>query len=197
MFQVPDKGSFGYFDKKKKKSLAASILSFAAVFIIYITGILIYHTNKSIFTVIAALAVLPAARILISYIVIAFYKSIPLKQYEEISSIMGESETNQILCDILLASEKKSILAGMIVIYNGNILMYSDNKKANPREAESYMKKILESCNYTSIKMYTDYETLKEKVQQNTFDGKRDENTILWYKNMCEHITQAIFRYTI
>lgn len=200
MLKLPDKGSFGYFDKKKKINLTASVLSFLAVMIIYVTGILIYGNNKSIFTVIAAVSVLPAARILISYIIIAPYKSLSADRYEKLCLITGENDASRILCDILLTSEEKSMIAGTVVIYEGNILMFSENKKADPRAVENYMKKILETCNYSSVKMYTDYDQFQKKLQRcaaQQNQAEKDENSRQRLKTMCERIEHTIFLYTV
>lgn len=201
MLKLPEKGSLGYFDRKKKFTLAASVVSFLIVVIIYVAGILIYHTNKSVFTVMAAVAVLPAAKILISYIIVAPYKSFPRDRYEEIESLIGKNKEGRILCDILLASAEKSIIAGTVVIWRENVFMFSDNKKAQPGEAENYMKKILENCNYSSIKMYTDYEQFKRRIQQSAagFAGveESDEKSLQRLKNMRERIEHNICIYTV
>lgn len=196
MFKLPDKGSFGYFDRKKKITLTATILSFLIVFLIYAVGILIYHTNKSIYTVIAALAVLPAAKIAISYIMIAPYKSISLNQYEELCSLTDKSNICRILCDILLASEEKTIIAGTIVIYGNKIMVYSDHKKADIQAVENYLKKILENNHYSFIKMYTDYDQLKKRIQQCTSD-KEEIISLSELQDICEHIEKKIFSYTM
>lgn len=196
MFKLPDKGSFGYFDRKKKITLTSTILSFLVVFAIYAAGILIYHTNKSIYTVIAALAVLPAARMAISYIMIAPYKSISFYQYQELCSLTDKSSVCRILCDILLASEEKSIIAGTIVVYGNKLMVYSDHKKADIQTVENYLKKILENNHYSFIKMYTDYEQLKKRIQQCISD-KEEDASLPELQNICEQIEKKIFSYTI
>ena len=77
---------------------------------------------------------------------------------------MDSEEKGIVLCDILLASKEKSMIAGMVVLCDGNILMYTDSKKANPQETENYVKEIMQNCNYTSIKQYTDFVPFKNRV---------------------------------
>ena len=170
--KLPEKGSFGYFDKKKKIMLTATIISFLIVAAIYATGVFIYHTNKSIFTVMAALSVLPAAKVFVSFLVIAGCHSLPEEQMNELSSLAEKNKDNQILYDILLASEEKALIAGTIVIMEEHVLMYSNSKKADAQAVESYIKKILKDCPYASVKMYTDFEQMKKGMQQ--IKGKRD-----------------------
>ena len=70
-----EKGEYGYIDRLKKQKLILSAGSFIIVLIIFLTGIIIYHTNKSIFAVIAALSALPAAKLLTMYIAIYPYST--------------------------------------------------------------------------------------------------------------------------
>ena len=97
--RLPEKGSFGYFDRKKKLTLTATIISFLIVAVIYATGIFIYHTNKSVFTVIAALSVLPAAKIFVSFLVIAGCRSLSIEQKNELCFLTEERYIKKILKD--------------------------------------------------------------------------------------------------
>jgi len=200
--KLPEKGSFGYFDKKKKITLTATIISFLIVAAIYAAGIFIYHTNKSIFTVIAALSVLPAAKVFISFLVIAGYHSFPKELKDELCLLTAETEDCRILYDILLASEEKALLAGTVIISGGHILMYSDSKRANVQAAENYIKKILNGCPYHSVKMYTDFEQMKKNIRQNK-NGQNENGQNENYgksrqlENGYGHIVETILIYTI
>ena len=76
MFRLPDKGTFAYFKNRKKVTGRLTAIGFLTVLVIFLTGVIIYHNNKSIFTVIAAVAVLPAAKMLVSYIITAGFESV-------------------------------------------------------------------------------------------------------------------------
>ena len=54
------KGEFGYITAMKKSSIIRSIISVGSCVIIFLIGIAINHTNKSAFSIIAALGCLPA-----------------------------------------------------------------------------------------------------------------------------------------
>lgn len=197
MIKFPEKGSFGYFKRKKKMNLTFSILSFAAVLIIFFTGVIIYHNNKSIFTVIATVSVLPAAKILISYLILLPYNSDTREHFLEITSVMSKQPEAVILSDILLASPEKSIIAGTIVINNGDILIYSDHKKAVPATTDAYIKKILESCNYSSVKTYTDYKTFLSHLKSSADAAQIDESQLERVRTTTDRIERTILTYTI
>lgn len=56
------KGTYGYLRQKRTMSLIKSILLLAAVFLIYFLALRHYHTNKNVFSILAAVMALPAAR---------------------------------------------------------------------------------------------------------------------------------------
>lgn len=201
--KLPEKGSFGYFDKKKKITLTAAIVSFLIVAAIYAAGIFTYHTNKSVFTVIAALSVLPAAKIFVSFLVIARCHSLSIEKKEELCALTANLKECRILYDILLASEEKPLAAGTVVILGGHILLYSDVQKTDAQAVENYIKKILEGCPYTSVKMYTNFEQMKNQIRQNK-NGQKDniqkdniQQENIQKGNNCEHIEKRILIYTI
>lgn len=157
------KGEYGYHAYHKKRKLLFSILSMFAVLVIYLTGIFLYHTNKSIYTVMAILAVLPAARILVSYIALFPFSFSHSEEYQKLTELAGE----HIFCDFILSSSEKFYPLDFIYISSGRILGYSDFPKISEKEYETYLKTVLESsCSYSSLKVYKEFSTFYRKVQE-------------------------------
>lgn len=198
MFRLPDRGSFGYFDRKKKINLIATVVSFLIVAIIFFTGVILYHNNKSVFTVIATVAVLPAAKMLIAYIMVAPYTSVSKERYEEIVALQNHHAGCDVLCDVLLASKESAMIAGMVAICDGHILMFSDSKKAVPVQTEQYVKTILQNSKYTSLKMYTEYEPFRNRIKQlmgevSEVSAEQESKKDM----MCERVAHDILVYAI
>lgn len=159
----PQKGEYGYHAYQKKRKLLFSILSMFAVLVIYLTGIFLYHTNKSIYTVIAILAVLPAARILVSYIVLFPFSFSHSEEYQKLAELAGE----HIFCDFILSSSDKFYPLDFIYISGGRILCYSDSSKISEKEYETYLKNVLErGCSYSSLKVYKEFSVFYRKIQE-------------------------------
>lgn len=196
MFKIPEKGSPGYIDKKKKQNLILTIGSFAMVLLIYLTGIFLYHNNRTIFTVIAVVAVLPAAKMMIAYLVLFPYRSVSQKQVTEMQDIFRGRPDCRILCDILLASQEKSMPANLVIVCGGNVIGYSDDKKTDISETEHYLKKILTGRGYTSVKMYAEYETFRKKTLDlcGVKSGKDQKDSRI---KVCENIVQTILVFSI
>ena len=175
-----DKGEYGYIDARKKRFLILSILFFLAVFIIFITGIIIYHTNKSLFAVIAAVSSLPAAKILTGYITIYPYSSGDKALYLKLND-MVKKYNSCLACDLAITSEKKASFIQYAYSHSGKLFLFTSNPKIDIDYAGGYIKKILDqNCNYSLVKIYTD----KDKFIK-IIDEQNDNST-------CEAMDQRI-----
>ena len=88
------KGEHGYIKSKKQSKLRQTILMFSIAASIYVIGLALNKwENTNIFTIIAALWVLPSAKFLVNFIVLAPYHTVPDKQYEKVSSRVLEGDT--------------------------------------------------------------------------------------------------------
>lgn len=177
MFKLPEKGTKDYFDKKKKINLIVTIFSFVVVAVIYFTGILIYHHNKSIYTVIAAVAVVPAAKAFVSFFILAPYRSVDGSQRRAIETALSGMENQQILYDILLAESKKPLAAGMVILIDGRVFAYYEGAKESA-ETEKYLKNILKECQCRSVKMYTEFEPFKKQIVSVAAEEKQRWETL-------------------
>lgn len=162
----PEKGTYGYIDYTKKNNLLFSILSLASVLIIFFTGVVIYGSNKSIFSIIAAVAAIPAAKIITGYIVRMPYKTGDANIYEKLKvKAASNNDYNAIIgADLIISSSTKSMEITFAYIVNGRAICYTSNVKTNAKEAEKYIKEIFdaEGTHYTQIRVYNDeYKFLK------------------------------------
>ena len=85
----PEKGMHGYFSWEKKKRIGIVILMYSIVLLIYFTGIFRYHTRKNMFTLIAILGILPAAKWTVSMIMALLQKPFSQEAYEATETITG------------------------------------------------------------------------------------------------------------
>ena len=94
-----EKGDCGYINQHKVRQLFITFISLIMVAVIFYTGVLRYHNTKSIFTVIAAVAAIPTAKIAVSYLVMVKYKSCDRQLYEKAVQLAPDS---LILADLLI-----------------------------------------------------------------------------------------------
>lgn len=156
----PEKGCYGYIDYTKKKALIMSIISLTSVLIIFFTGVIIYHSNKSLFSIIAAVASLPAAKLITGYIVIRPYKTGDMTLYEELVNISGSNtEYSAIIgADFIISSPNKAMSIAFAYIIDGKAVCYTSHPKTDAKETERYIKEIFdnEGTQYSQIRVYDD-----------------------------------------
>ncbi len=196
---IPEKGSPDYFRRKKKWYGIFSLLAFLLVGGIYGIGLILFHNNRSVFTVIAAVSVLPAAKMLIAFLMIAPYHSLEKTEAEQIDRQMKDMQDGAVLYDILLASEQKAMLAGTVVLVKGNVLMFA-KERVTPKETENYMRTLLKQYSFSSVKQYTDFGQFMGRLSSLAREkegGKEKEREDLREKTMRDRIIGQILTYTV
>ena len=186
----PEKGQYGYVNYTKKKRLICTILSFIAVLIIFFTGVIIYHTNKSIYTVLAAVSSLPAAKLLITYIVIAPYHTGSKTLYDRLSALQRENTGYQAILagDMVITSTQKAMYIQFAYIINGHLIMYTDDKKTDIKKTEDYIKDILkENCSYSMIKLYKSEEDFIKQVSSHNMETGKELADKRLYDRLCTY----------
>ncbi len=175
-----DKGNFGYIDYTKKWKSILGFGSLIMVLVIYFTGVITYGHNKSLFTVIAIVSMLPTAKFLVGFIIIARFKSSAKNIYEKLipycnnkkyayineewiyeipeEEIAPQEEcTATMLSDLIFTFGDHIMNVDYIIINRGHVFAYSDDKKLDKEYTKDYVKKLLDNhCNYKSYKFYTE-----------------------------------------
>lgn len=185
------KGEYGYIDEAKKRKLVMTCLSFVAVFIIFITGVIIYHTNKSLFAVIAALSALPAAKLLTMYIAMMPYKTGDMEIYERLKKTAAlNSEYQAVIgADFIISSTDKSMGIQFAYIINGKALCLTEYKKTSAKETETYLKKIFdnENCQYSAIKVYDDRDRFLKHVEAVCMETGKEYTDKRIFEKLCTY----------
>lgn len=166
---MPQKGCYGYIDYTKKKALIMSIISLTSVLIIFFTGVIIYHSNKSLFSVIAAVASLPAAKLITGYIAICPYKTGDMTLYDELLAISGSNTEYPAIigADFVISSPKKAMSIAFAYIIDGKALCYTAHTRTDAKETERYIKEIFdnEGTQYSQVRVYDDRKNFLRAVK--------------------------------
>jgi len=178
------KGKPGYISSQKKKYFIYTILEFAFVIIIFAIGYFQTGSRLNLFTVVAVLACLPAAKMLVE--VITF---LPHKTIEEVKAkeIADKSEYLTVVYDLVVTSEKKAMQVDAIVISNNTVFGYTSNKKTSPEDVTARLRELMDSTKYSklTIKVFSDYVAFLSRVEGlnnimaiEQMDSKRKERAI-------------------
>ncbi len=114
-----EKGEWGYLNRQKKMNLlclAGFVLAGVAIFLV---GYLWTHTRANIFTVLAILMVLPAAKRIVALVVLLPRKSVGRERYERVREMAGDGI---LLVDYVFTSTEKIMCLDFLFIKNGNVL---------------------------------------------------------------------------
>lgn len=175
------KGQFEYIKKKKIQRMLVCLLWAVLIAGILIAGFLITKTRESIFTVAAILTVLPAAKFVVSFVMLLPYRSQSKESYDKVCRAAGEA----IVCtDVILSTEKKLLPTAFVVIRDGNVCGFSSHPKYDAVYAQEYLAAMYKRNGVKpNIKIFTDERKFLKRVREladMTIDEKqasRDERT--------------------
>ena len=145
----PVKGSYGYIrDYKRFKGLISGIW-LAIVLLLYITGLVIFKTNKNYVTLVAILLVLPGAKAWVASIVMIPYHTQSRKLYDEVVALMKEKSA-KVYSDIVVTKYEGAMTLSVIVNYNDNFYAYMPKQKKTLTEVRNYLTEMLASQGLTT-----------------------------------------------
>lgn len=186
-----NKGEYGYIDSEKKQKLTLTVLSFIAVLVIFLTGVIIYHTNKSIFAVIAAVSALPAAKLLTIYISMRPYSSGDKEMYKKLKVIADKNDEYKAIvgADFIITSRDKAMNIQFAYITAGKVICYADNKKASAKEIETYIKEIFdnEGCHYSAVKVFDDEKKFLKHVEAIAYESGKEYTDKRIFEKLCAY----------
>lgn len=159
------KGEYGYLSYKKRMFFLRIIGCVLLGLSIFVIGLLVKRTHRNIASVFAMLMVLPAAKEMVSLIVMMHYRSVPKKRYEEMKKYVKEG-TN-FYTDVIFTSPEKIMCLDFLVEVKGKII----GLKAKGNQDLVYMNQYLEKgvrnwgYHYT-VKLFEEEEVFKKELQK-------------------------------
>lgn len=171
-----DKCEFGYIKNQKKINIIWLFVFVLIGVAIFVCGYLLTRTRANIFTVIAVLMVLPAAKRVVALVVMMPRKGVDRERYEKVSQAAGG---DILFTDYVFTSSEKIMHLDFLLIKNGNVLGVT----APSRQDVEYMKKYLtdsvhKAASEFHIKVFgSDEEMLRylDKLTQVEADQERTE----------------------
>jgi hypothetical protein len=168
----PVKGDYGYYSYEKKRRAAIVAFMFGLTLLIFFTGIIMTGTRKNMFTLVAILGVLPAAKWAVQMIMIFLQKPIDPKVVDITEQAAGELTHGYELC--VTAYEGRLPLDAVVVCGN-NIAAYSSAEKGKFEFMESHVRKILHGNGFgnPTFKIFRKLEAYQERIRQLSQDPQR------------------------
>lgn len=169
-----NKGDYNYLKKNKIIHLSISFVLIFITMIIFYTGYFKYGNTKNVFTVLAAVSVIPMAKFIVGYIVIAKYKSITDMEYSD----LNETIESELLYDLIISSADKVYNARVTIVRDNSVYLYIPEQRTSKNVIEKYIRTFLETeCKVTTVRVFNTLEEFKNmavKLAKNE-PGKFDE----------------------
>ena len=139
------KGTYGYIRKKRVQTALITAAMFIISFGIIITGYVTTGSKRNILTIVGILGLLPASKSLVSLIMLlrAGYASSSL--YEKISKT---DESLVSMYDMYFTSYKKNYAVSHMVVNDGVILGYSEDKNFDQKGCQEHLENMLKSAGH-------------------------------------------------
>lgn len=133
---VVDKCNPGYISNRKKISLLWLLFYIVLGVGIFLIGYFWMGTRANVLTVLAVLMVLPAAKRVVTLVVLVPRKGVSMERYDRMKQAVGEAI---LFTDYVFTSTEKIMHLDFVVIKNGNVLAV----KGASRQDDAYMKQYL------------------------------------------------------
>lgn len=178
------KGSFGYLKKTAVKNGLFALGNVLICALIFIIGNFLVDKNSTLFTIVAVLGMLPAAKFIVSMILFmrAEKYSCQKNLYDSLLSLM-EDKNEKFLCafDLYLTSYEKNFPLSAALVKKGSLIAFSDAKKLDEQEAKKHLDTYLKKNGISGIavKIYKDQSKFEERFKQLCLDKEAVTDTEL------------------
>ena len=159
-----EKGHPGYIKARKVRYLMLAIAEFAIVTAVYVLGYMQTGTKANLFTVVAVVGCLPAAKMLVEFITMAPHKSIDVDKYQEI-----ETKADLVIrgYDMVFTSSEKVMPLDAVVISGHVVCGYTSSPKTDETALARHIKNILQENHFEkmTVKIFHDYSAFLARAE--------------------------------
>lgn len=184
------KCEFGYIQKQKIFQ-SLMLLLFVAVGVgLFLTGLLITGTRANIFTVLGILMVLPAAKRIISLVVMVPRRSVDKDRYDRMRETVAEEGI--LYTDYVFTSPDKIMSFDFLIIQNQNVMGILSEKKQEEAYILDYLQKGVDSqASGYQVKLFSSDEKFYKyyhRLTEGSSKQERDEEYMARQDKVSEYL---------
>lgn len=171
------KGSYGYIKAKRNNLIKWLVIDVVFALGLFFIGLFINGYSKAnVFTIFAMLFTIPGAKIIVSLVVVAPFKSMSKEVFDEVNKKVGENK-NIVYDLVLTSSEKVMYISAMCINKEEYIILPNTNKKLDIEHMKKYIKKHMSNYGYEKeIVVIKEEKEYLDKINANYFeDSSIDE----------------------
>ena len=166
------RGTFLYITKQRRFEIIKTVILFAMAFGIFFIGLATLHTKKSLWSVFAVLALLPACKSLVGVIMFARFSSLNEAEYERFSSAAGDLTS---LYENVITTKERSFFVPVICIKDGNVVALRSNDKSDNNDLAKHIESVLAAAGHKATFFIFDSEkAFIDRIRQMSqgYEGK-------------------------
>ena len=172
------KGTYGYIRKQTVFEIIKTILLFAMAFGIFLIGYLTLGTRKSLWSVFAVLALLPASKSLVGVIMLLRFRSLSPRQYESYISATGSIPA---IYENILTTTGKAYYLPVICCIASTVTAYTTADSSELNAVKEHIDSVLKNGGHIAVVKVFDNESdfiLRVKQMTNNLSLEDREKSV-------------------
>lgn len=147
------KGEYGFYKSQQKKTLFLTILFFAIVLAVFITGLLATKSRLNVMTVVAVVGCLPACKQAVNLFMVYRKKPCSMERYNKIQPF---ENFVKIAYELYITSQKGAYPFDAVFVKNHTISFLTHPGKIDTSEFQRFLREILKNNDIKNctIKVY-------------------------------------------
>ena len=156
------KGTYGYIRKQLIFEIVKTVILFAMALGIFFIGYYTLHTKKSLWSILAVLALLPASKSLVGVIMLARFKSLRADDHERFAKAVGSVP---VLYENILTTRERSFFVPVICCGAGTLSAYMPD--GDTKAVKEHLENVLRSAGHSvTVKIFDREEAFCERAAQ-------------------------------
>ena len=168
------KGTYGYIRKQRNFEIIKTLILYAMAFGIFLIGYITLGTKKSLWSVFAVLALLPACKSLVGVIMFARFSSLSSDVYDRLRAGAG---TIPALYENILTTNEKTYYIPFICCAAGSLMVLSKEYKDDEKKLREHLTDVLNKAGHKAVvKLFFDEDDMFARLLEINAKYADEEN---------------------
>lgn len=158
------KGTFGYIRKQRNFEIIKTLVLYAMAFGIFFIGYFTLGTKKSLWSVFAVLALLPACKSLVGVIMFARFSSLSSDTYNRYINAAGSVPA---LYENIITTSEKTYYIPFICCGAGSLMLLATGYKDDEKKLHTHIVEVLKKAGHkATVKLFFDEDGMFARLSE-------------------------------
>ena len=159
------KGEFGYISYRQKITLLRTLICLLVAVGFFVSGLIIYGSQKNILSIVAALGCLPTGWSAVNMVMFLRSKGCSESSHDRIEEVRGNLLIHY---DHVITSYDKNFNVAASTVLDKNICLFTEDRSYDAIDLEKHIKKMMAQNGYSSysIKVFNKIEDFLDRLVQ-------------------------------